>query len=109
MDKIENEVASGFYIWGEGEPQDNWNAYIGRLLCDSEIAIDGKMEPCRMFQFADGICANCVLEKDFQRARLATWKEVNAAVEREKNGFFGLNSYFLNENGKNKEDSIWDE
>lgn len=90
-----NKIAPSFYIWGEGEPQPNWCSYIGRLLCDTEIGIDGKMEKGYMFAFADGLLPHCVLEKDFQRARPATWKEVNDAVEREKKGFFGLYPYFL--------------
>lgn len=92
-----NKIAPNFYIWGDGEPQANWSSYIGRLICDSEIGIDGKMEKCRMFAFADSICVQCVLEKDFQRARPATWKEVRDAVERERKGFFGLFDYFLGE------------
>jgi hypothetical protein len=95
-----NEIVPGYYIWGEGEPQPNWSSYIGKLIENSEIAIDGKTKPCRVFQFADGLCSNCVLEKDFQRARPATRKEINAAIDREKKGF-GLNPYFLDDNNEN--------
>ena len=93
-----NDIADGFYIWGEGSPTTDkpctsWS--IGRLVGKGICYSGNEVIPCYHFQMSDGICVNGMDEEVFLRARKATWEEVYAAAEKEKGQFFGLNQYFL--------------
>lgn len=92
-----DQIAPDYYIWGDTEPQSNWCYYIGRLVDKGECWTGKESVPCYYFYFSDGICINGIEENNFLRARKATWREVYAAVEREKGTLFGLNPQFLGE------------